>query len=282
MLNVPPSPATTSTKDTLLDRLWPLSRFIGYRPPPAQPKEGQQGGWMDHVLPAEGREKQRRKRGGEVGLDSRSRNGEGDGGDEEGSGGDKEQEEQEPSLGSKVGTKASDLLLTLIGSFGGTAFLALLSRAPFLFSRSAPLVIGSFGAEAVLLYAAPTVALAQPRHVIVGNTVSAIVGVAIAKGFGHLDGFMVGGITGYNWAAASIALSLALFVMQLLEVTHPPGGATALLAVTIPQISQLGWWYVPDVIVSSLIMLVWALLVNNIGGRKYPNEWFWPKKYILV
>ncbi|GAA5937518.1 hypothetical protein JCM10213_007264 [Rhodosporidiobolus nylandii] len=275
MPNPPPSAAdpSHSSKDSLLDRLWPLSRFVGYRPPPPPPGADQgKASWADHVLPAPLREKRRRKQGGEERLHSE--------GDEEQ--GEKGEQQKEPPLSKKVREKMWDMWLTLLGSFFGCAFLALLARAPFLNSRSAPLVIGSFGAEGVLLYAAHTTPLTQPRCVILGNTVSAILGVCVAKLFGKIDGFQVGDIYGTNWAAASVSLALALFVMQLLEVTHPPGGATALLAVTIPQISKLGWWYVPDILVSSLIMLGWALIINNIGGRRYPAQWGWPKKHILV
>ena len=54
--------------------------------------------------------------------------------------------------------------------------------------------------------------------------------------------------------------------------SHPPGGAVALLAVTISQIAEMGWWYIPMVLQASLIMLGWALLINNVGGRRYPSE----------
>ena len=60
--------------------------------------------------------------------------------------------------------------------------------------------------------------------------------------------------------------------MQLFNITHPPGGATAVLAVTIPQIYNLSWFYVGDIAASSCIMLAWALLINNIGDRRYPSE----------
>lgn len=34
----------------------------------------------------------------------------------------------------------------------------------------------------------------------------------------------------------------------------------------------MGWWYVPMVLQASLIMLGWALVINNVGGRRYPSE----------
>ncbi|GAA5870129.1 hypothetical protein JCM8547_006896 [Rhodosporidiobolus lusitaniae] len=286
-MSPPPSTASPSSspKDSILDALWPLSRFVGYRPPPPPPgAHHQTSSWVDHVLPAPLRERHREKRRREGGVELGSRGGSRGTGDDGESGG-KEGEQQDPpppSLRKKVGDKAWNMWLTLLGSFFSTAFLALCARAPFLTAQSAPIVIGAFGAEGVLLYAAHTSPLTQPRCVVFGNTVSAIMGVCVAKLFGKVEGFEVGQVFGVNWAASAVSLALALFVMQLFEITHPPGGATALLAVTIPQISKMGWWYVPDILVSSLIMLAWALIINNLGGRRYPTQWWWSSKWIVI
>lgn len=120
----------------------------------------------------------------------------------------------------KLKHKLWDMFLTLIGSFFGTVFLALgsslpssslppppnsptsrtASRALYLSRHNAPIVIGSFGAEGVLLYAAHDSPLTQPRNVVFGNTISAVLGVCVAKLFSKLEGFMVGEVFGVNWA----------------------------------------------------------------------------------
>ncbi|GAA6056587.1 hypothetical protein JCM3770_006654 [Rhodotorula araucariae] len=269
---------SSSTKDSWLDKGWPLTRFVGYRPPP--PPTNQQATTVGHhtaekVLPAPLRERQRERRAsGGSGDSLREGHDEPDPSIEDGTHG--------PSLHKRAGEKLWDMFLTLIGCFGGITFVALSSRSPAFAGRNAPLVVGSFGAEAVLLYAAHTSPLTQPRCVIVGNTLSAILGICVAKLFLLLPNFTVGEIFGVNWAAAACSLALSLAVMQLLEITHPPGGATALLAVTLPQIAKLSWWYVPLVLESSLIMLAWALVVNNLGGRRYPTEWWWKSRWVVL
>jgi CBS-domain-containing membrane protein len=58
---------------------------------------------------------------------------------------------------------------------------------------------------------------------------------------------------------------------------HPPGGATALLAVIgSTQIHRLGFLYVIlPVGFGALLLLVVALFVNNLSrNRKYPEYWF--------
>ena len=60
-------------------------------------------------------------------------------------------------------------------------------------------------------------------------------------------------------------------------VHYPPGGATALIAVIgSSRIHALGFWYalVPAGL-GAVLMLVIALLVNNLSSnRRYPEFWF--------
>ena len=82
------------------------------------------------------------------------------------------------------------------------------------------MIIGSFGASAVLIYGAIKSPLAQPRNLIGGHILSAVVGVASYQLFhAHL------------WFASAVAVATAIAVMHATKTLHPPGGATALIAV---------------------------------------------------
>jgi CBS-domain-containing membrane protein len=127
------------------------------------------------------------------------------------------------------------------------------------------MIIGSFGASAVLIYGAIKSPLAQPRNLIGGHVVSAIIGVTCYQIF-HSN----------MWLAASVAVATAIAVMHATKTLHPPGGATALIAVIGSQkIHNLGYLYViMPAGLGALIMLVVALLVNNIPkSRRYPEFW---------
>lgn len=54
--------------------------------------------------------------------------------------------------------------------------------------------------------------------------------------------------------------------------SHPPGGATAVLAVTVTAVYNLSWFYVAQMAGGSGIMLAWGLIINNLGKRRYPSE----------
>jgi len=65
--------------------------------------------------------------------------------------------------------------------------------------------------------------------------------------------------------------------MHLTKTLHPPGGATALIAVIgSDKIHALGYMYViTPVALGALIMLVVSLIVNNIPkDRRYPVFWW--------
>ena len=127
------------------------------------------------------------------------------------------------------------------------------------------MIIGSFGASAVLVYGAVDSPLAQPRNLVGGHVVSAVIGVTSYQ-------LMSGNI----WLCAGVAVATAIAAMHASKTLHPPGGATALIAVIgSGKIHDLGYLYVLIPAASgSLIMLVIGLIINNIPkSRKYPMFW---------
>ena len=134
--------------------------------------------------------------------------------------------------------------------------------------RGALFLIAPLGASAVLVFGAPLADFSQPRNLIGGHMLSAIVGVTTHLAWPH---HMV-------WASA-IAVSSAIVAMHLTRTLHPPGGATALIAVIGSEpIKSLGYWYVlSPVLTGAVILLLMALIVNNFSSnprRHYPVYWF--------
>lgn len=164
-------------------------------------------------------------------------------------------------------------LWTFIGSFTGIGLIGLLNSY-FLPMTDNLFLVGSFGATSVLIYGVINSPLAQPRNLIGGHVLSAIIGVTIS--------FLVPQL----WLAAALAVSVSIVVMQVTKTLHPPGGATALIAIIgSEKIKALGYFYVLSPILSGVfILLVVALIFNNITSkRSYPRnkEWFkvWKRRY---
>jgi CBS-domain-containing membrane protein len=157
-----------------------------------------------------------------------------------------------------------EILWSWIGAFIGIAGVGLVHFS-LLDQTGLLMIIGSFGASAVLIYGAIRSPLAQPRNLIGGHVLSAVIGVAAHQFLGELP-----------WLAAAAAVSTAIAAMHLTKTLHPPGGATALIAVIGgDSVHRLGYLYalVPAGL-GALVMLIIALLVNNIApNRRYPEFW---------
>lgn len=128
------------------------------------------------------------------------------------------------------------------------------------------------GASAVLVFGAIESPLAQPRALIFGHFFSALIGVCITKLFSLMPEARFESL---RWLAASLSMAIAIVVMQFTGTTHPPAGATALLPATNQEIWELSWYYLPVVLLSSALLLVCALLLNNLQ-RRYPVFWIAP------
>ncbi|SJX64165.1 uncharacterized protein SRS1_14819 [Sporisorium reilianum f. sp. reilianum] len=252
----------------ILDALYPLSNFIGYRPlsHPHTPSERRRtpthpkfnrfhyicGRIFSFGLPVSGNS-------GEI---ARYR---------------------DPSTGKielvhmykdQVGAKIINSIHSVLAAWVVIALLALVSRSPFHREHNAPLIIGAFATEAVVTFFGYRTPLAQPKNILIGNTISAVIGVAMEKAFADTE-YSVEAIFGIDWVVAATSVAAAVFAMQIFGFTHSPGAAIALLAIADPKTHELYWWLIPIVVINSLIVIGWALFINNVGGRRYPENWFY-------
>ncbi|HJE02800.1 HPP family protein [Aliarcobacter thereius] len=157
-----------------------------------------------------------------------------------------------------------NLIWSWIGSFLGLIAISFFHR-DFLEDGDLTLVLASFGASAVLIYGSVNSPLAQPKNLIFGHIISAIIGVSSYKLFG--DNLLL---------ASALAVSSSILAMQLTLTLHPPGGATALIAVIgTPQIHELGYFFViVPVFSGAIILFLIAFIVNNIPkNRAYPESY---------
>lgn len=158
---------------------------------------------------------------------------------------------------------------SFIGSFFGIGIIAYL-QAQTLPTSDVVFLIGSFGASSVLVYGVIQSPLAQPRNLVGGHLVSAIIGVTVQKC-----------IPDILWISAPLAVSLSIVFMQITKTLHPPGGATALIAVTgSSAIIKMGYFYVLSPVLSGvLILLLVAIIFNNMtSNRIYPVN----KKFVIT
>ncbi|MGA9756095.1 MAG: HPP family protein [Desulfobaccales bacterium] len=166
---------------------------------------------------------------------------------------------------SPPGVGLAEIFWSWLGGFLGIAAVAYINYG-FMDKTDLVMIIGSFGASAVLIYGAIKSPLAQPRNLLGGHVISALIGVTAFK---LLEPNL--------WLAAALAVATSIAVMHATKTLHPPGGATALIAVISgPKVTNLGYLYaLVPVAAGALVMLVVALLVNNLAPRRrYPEFWW--------
>jgi len=152
-------------------------------------------------------------------------------------------------------------ILTFLGAFVGIGLVGFINSRYFVLNDNL-FLIGSFGASSVLIYGVINSPLAQPRNLIGGHLVCALIGVTVHKI-----------IPNEVWLASALAVALSIVAMQITKTLHPPGGATALIAnIGSEKIKALGYVYVLNpVLTGVMILFVVALIFNNISkSRSYP------------
>lgn len=161
--------------------------------------------------------------------------------------------------------------ISFVGAFIGLIVLSTIHYKVVIplndsFNTSHSLFIYSFGATAVLLYDLPEAPAIQPRNML-GNVLSAIIGVTIR--FALFD---------FPYLSGPLAAALSIAAMRLTYTMHPPGGATALIAVLsngIPSGFLAYFFVLMPVLLAYIWLFVWGILLNNLSAdRQYPHVWW--------
>ena len=135
----------------------------------------------------------------------------------------------------------NQLNVSVIAGIGATLAIGLLSFLEMSMSEVA-LVMAPFGATTVLVFGVPDSPLAQPKNVIFGHLLTAIIGVAFTQ------------YVGVTPLTLALATGLGVSVMLLTKTAHPPAGANPMLVMLAGQ----GWSFIftPVLIGAVLIVLV--------------------------
>ena len=166
------------------------------------------------------------------------------------------------TLGIDNSVSTAEILASTLGGFIGIFLISMISYH-FTGASGAALIVPSMGASAVLVFAVPHGKLSQPWALFGGQLSSAFVGVCCYLLIPNL------------FLAAGLAVGLAIGTMHLLRCIHPPGGATALVAVVgTAQIHNLGFEYLlTPVLLNTVIIFATAFVFNSFfPWRRYPSS----------
>ena len=155
-------------------------------------------------------------------------------------------------------------LYVFVNSFvtiGVLALLALVSGNPFVFP--------SLGPTAYLLFFSPLAKTSSPRNIVFGHAIGLLCGYGafVVTGAGALPFGVHPGIFWPRILAAALSLSATGACMVLLEISHPPAGATTLI-VSLGIISKPRELAVIEVAV--FLLVAQAVAINRLAGLPYP------------
>ena len=141
--------------------------------------------------------------------------------------------------------------LTILGALATLAAVGMLTGLPLLFPPLA--------ASMALIAAGSALPLAQPRNVIGGHVVSALLG------------FTVVALIGSGVAAAALAGAAALGAMLLLRLSHSPAVGTAVIVgATAPSAPV----FLEVLVLAALILVAFGMVGARLEGKQYPVYWW--------
>ncbi|WP_249122901.1 MULTISPECIES: HPP family protein [unclassified Bradyrhizobium] len=160
------------------------------------------------------------------------------------------------------GATLRDRLIACAGALLAVGLTGAICTFGFGHGGGAPLLVASVGASAVLLFAVPASPLAQPWAIIGGNTLSAFVGIVVAR------------LIGDPLLAAAVAAAFAIAAMSLARCLHPPGGAVALTAVFGgPAVASAGWLFpLVPVALNCAVLVALGWLFHRFTRHAYPHR----------
>lgn len=121
------------------------------------------------------------------------------------------------------------------------------------------MLLGSFGASALLLFALPEAPLSQPRSVVGGHVSASIIALACLWCFGP------------EWWAVGLATGLAVGFMMLTRTLHPPAGSNPIIVFLA---KPAGVALVSSTVAGVAALVAFAWVYHRATGRhKYPLYW---------
>ena len=154
-------------------------------------------------------------------------------------------------------TRLSLSMIAMAGLGGAiaTATLVILGS-----SIETVMILGSFGASCLLIFAYPASPFAQPRNVIGGHFIATLTGLVFMTLFG------------IHWWSMASAVGAAIALMLLLRMPHPPAGSNPLIV----MLGAANWSFlITPTLLGSIILVIVALIYNNLGvNKQYPTYWW--------
>lgn len=145
----------------------------------------------------------------------------------------------------------------VVASVGGALAISALAYAAK--SWESLMLLGSFGASALLVFAMPEGPLSRPRSVVGGHVAASAIALICLSCFGP------------QWWAVGLSTGTAIGLMMLTRTLHPPAGSNAIIVFLAKPKPLL---LMGSTLAGSAALVLLAIVYHRAVGRhKYPAYW---------
>lgn len=124
----------------------------------------------------------------------------------------------------------------------------------------------SFGSSVVIVFGYPNNEFSQPKNVLLGHFLCALVGVIFVTLFKITQDRTI------FFLAIGLAVGLSVMLMMALKITHPPAGGNTIVVMLTQDSFQ---YLIFPIMVGAITIIIGGIIYNRfILKRNYPTKWF--------
>ena len=158
----------------------------------------------------------------------------------------------------------------LLGGIGAGITIAILAYITFQSILSGTnyglWLAASFGSSVVVVFGYPDNEFAQPKNVLFGHLLCALIGIIFVTLFKISQDRSVFFLT------IGIAVGISVMLMMALKITHPPAGGNTIVVMLTQDSFQ---FLIFPIMVGAVTIIIGGVVYNRfILKKKYPLKWF--------
>ena len=157
----------------------------------------------------------------------------------------------------------------LLGGVGAGVTIAILAYITFQSILSGTnyglWIAASFSSSVVVVFGYPDNEFAQPKNILFGNLLCALVGIIFVMLFKISQDRTI------FFLAIGLAVGLSVMLMMAFKITHPPAGANTIIVMIAQNSFQ---FLIFPIMVGAVTIIIGGVIYNRfILKKKYPLKW---------
>jgi len=158
----------------------------------------------------------------------------------------------------------------LLGGVGAGVTIAILAYITFQSTLSGTnyglWLAASFGSSVVVVFGYPDNEFAQPKNVLFGHLLCALIGILF------ITLFKISQDRSIFFLTLGIAVGISVMLMMALKITHPPAGGNTIVVMLTQDSFQ---FLIFPIMVGAVTIVIGGVIYNHfILKKKYPLKWF--------